>query len=171
MARGNTGRRSMAEKKEKSTDVSQSNPGHRFEPGHPRFSGRGKRTAAQARALAQEMGIDPLQFLMEIIRSDSIEQTVVENGKKKRITVPIPLDMRVEAAKHVSRFCYPVLSATQVTGAGDGPVAVAQLDVTAILQNPELAKAAQDLALMMVEQERLENGLPEPRLIDAPEYR
>jgi hypothetical protein len=165
----------MAEKKEKSVDVAQSNPGHRFEPGHPRFSGRGKRTAAQARALAQEMGIDPLQFLMEIIRSDSIEQTVVENGRTKRVTVTIPLEMRVEAAKHVSRFCYPVLSATQVTGADDGPVSVATLDVSAILANPELAKAAQDLALMMVEQEaaqdRIERGLPEPRLIDMPEYR
>jgi hypothetical protein len=137
-------------------EVVQPNLGHRFPVGHPRYSGRKKRTAQQAREMAAEMGIDPLQFLMQIIKSDTIEQTIVEDGKKKkRVAVSIPLEMRVDAAKWVSRFCYPTLSATQVTGADEGPVRTSsfKLDVGAILANPKLADAAQDLAMYIVEQQ------------------
>jgi hypothetical protein len=139
-------------------------PGHRWQEGHPRYGGRKKRTAQMARDLADELGCDPLAFMMRIINSDVIEQTVIENGKEKRVKVAIDLATRLDAAKNVAGYLYPRLSAQQVTGKDDGPLAVATLDVSAILANPALAETAQQLALMVVEQEISEEraGLPEP---------
>lgn len=126
--------------------VAQRNSG--FGAGHPRYGGRKKRTAQQARELAEELGVDPLRFLMEIVRSDTVEQTVIdEKGKKKKVTTAIPLEMRIDAAKWVSRFCYPVLSATQVTGANEGPVEIVGLDLTRMMMDP----AAQKLAMQIAE--------------------
>ena len=118
-----------------------------------------------ARDLADELGCDPLAFMMRIINSDVIEQTVIENGKEKRVKVAIDLATRLDAAKNVAGYLYPRLSAQQVTGKDDGPVAVAALDVAAILANPALAAAAQELALQVVEAECRAEGLPEPTML------
>jgi hypothetical protein len=149
-------------------------PGHRWQEGHPRFGGRKKRTAQMARDLADELGCDPLAFMMRIINSDVIEQTVIENGKEKRVKVAVDLATRLSAARDVACYLYPKLSATAVTGKDNGPVAIASLDVAAILANPALADAAQQLALMVVEQEISEErlGLPEPDYrFMTPEYK
>lgn len=166
----------MSRETQQPTEVAQKNVGHRFPPNHQRFGGRKKRTAQMARALAEEMGVDPLEFMLSIIKSDVMEQTVIENGKQKRVKVTVPLEIRMDAAKTVANYIYPRLSSTAVTGADDGPVEFTNvLDVSAILANPELAAAAQELALMVIDAEasadRLERGLPEPRLIDQPDYR
>ena len=124
-----------------------------------------------ARDLAESMRVDPLAFMLSIIKSDVMEQTVIENGKQKRVKVTVPLEIRMDAAKTVANYIYPRLSSTAVTGADDGPVAVAALDVGAVLANPQLAAAAQELALMLVDAEALAEGQPQPRLIDQPEYR
>lgn len=146
---------------------------HRWQEGHPRYGGRKKRTAAQARQMAEEMGIDPIQFLLSIIKADSIEQTVIEGGKKKRVTVTIPLEVRIDAAKYVSRFCYPVLSATQVTGADEGPVQVVGADMTALIMgDPAMVDAAQRLALLMARPDTLPAPAApadEPRALPAPD--
>jgi hypothetical protein len=158
----------MSEKKKQPTD----NPGHRWQEGHPRYGGRKKRTAQMARALAEEMGVDPLEFMLSIIKSDVMDQTVIENGKQKRVKVAVPIEVRMDAAKTVANYMYPRLSSAAVTGADDGPVEFSSvLDVSAILANPQLAAAAQELALMVVEQESLAEGRSEPRLIDQPDYR
>lgn len=142
---------------------------HRWQEGHPRYGGRKKKTAAQARALAEEMGIDPIQFLLSIIKADSIEQTVIEGGKKKRVTVTIPLEMRIDAAKYVSRFCYPVLSATTIQGNDEGPVQVVTADMTALIMgDPAAVEAAQKLALMMAKPDAPAYG---PRALPAPAAR
>lgn len=133
-----------------------------FQIGHERQGGRKKGTAAQVRVLCAEMDVDPMEFLLSVIKNGTAESTVIENGKKRLVTISVSLELRLDAAKHVSRFCYPVLSATAVTGKDGGPVAVAALDVAAILANPLLADAAQQLALMVVEQEILEEGRAEP---------
>ena len=65
----------------------------------------------------------------------------------------------------------PKLQATTITGKNDGPLAVATLDVTAILANPQLAAAAQELALMVVEAEGNALGLPEPQAGPDADYR
>lgn len=143
-------------------------PGHRWQEGHPRFGGRKKRTAQMARDLADELGCDPLAFMMRIINSDVIEQTVIENGKEKRVKVAVDLATRLSAARDVACYLYPKLSATAVTGKNDGPIAVASLDIARILSDPLLSDAAQKLALMVVEQEIAEeSGKAEP---DYPRY-
>ena len=127
-----------------------------------------------ARDLADELGCDPLTFMMRIINSDVIEQTVIENGKEKRVKVAIDLATRLDAAKNVAGYLYPRLSAQQVTGKDDGPLALATLDVAAILANPALAETAQQLALMVVEQEIAEEraGLPAPDYrFQSPDYK
>lgn len=147
-------------------------PGHRWQEGHPRYGGRKKRTAQMARDLADELGCDPLAFMMRIINADVIEQTVIENGKEKRVKVAIDLATRLDAAKNVAGYLYPRLSAQQVTGKDEGPLAVAALDVTSILSNPALADTAQQLAMMVIEQEISEEraGLPAP-VYKFPEYK
>jgi hypothetical protein len=150
-------------------------PGHRFQAQHPRYGGRKKRTAQMARDLADELGCDPLAFMMKIITCEVFEQTIIdENGKEKRVKVAVDLATRLSACRDVAGYLYPKLSAQQVTGKDDGPLAVATLDVTQILANPALADAAQQLALMVVEQEISEEraGLPAPDYRFAtPEYK
>jgi len=91
----------MPEEKTQSKGVAQRNVGHRFPEGHQRFGGRKKRTAQQARALADEMGVDPLEFMLSIIKSEVMDQTVIENGKQKKVKAVVPLDVRLDAAKTV----------------------------------------------------------------------
>jgi hypothetical protein len=52
-------------------------------------------------------------------------------------------------------YLFPKLAASTVTGADNGPVAVATLDISQILANPELAKSAQTIALQIAEQRRV----------------
>lgn len=90
-----------------------------------------------------------------------------------------PTDVRIQCMTECLPYLFPKLQSQTValTGPnGDGPVEVATLDVGAIItQRPELASALTELSLMLSEQEgqadRPERGLPEPRLIDMPEYR
>jgi hypothetical protein len=139
-------------------DKKPANVAHRFPLGHERFGGRQKRTAAQARALAEEMGVDPLKFLMEVIRGDAITQTVIdENGKKKKTPVQITPEMRIDAAKHVSRFMYPTLSAQAVRAdiavEVDAQVQAAALLPTAeLLKNPKFAEVLGEICLISARQ-------------------
>ncbi|WP_394766669.1 hypothetical protein [uncultured Paludibaculum sp.] len=71
----------------------------------------------------------------------------------------VPLEMRVDAAKHVSRFLHPVLSAAQAQVDVDVQVD-GQLDLptSAILANPTLLASLTELAMLMVEQGTLEES-------------
>jgi hypothetical protein len=135
-----------------------------FQPGHPRFSGRKKKGVQAARELAAELNCEPLAFLMRVVNSDTIEQTFMEGGKKTRQTITIPLDVRIDCAKYVSRFLHPTLSATQVTGADEGPVQVVNADLTTLIMgDPAMVDAAQKLALLMARPDALPapaNGAP-----------
>src|SRR3954447_25766249 len=105
-ARSNTGRRTMAEKQKKQpTD----NTGHRWQDGHPRYGGRKKRTAQMARDLAESMGVDPLEFMLSVIKHDVMDQTVIQDGKQKKVKVSVPLEIRMDAAKTVAGYMYPRL--------------------------------------------------------------
>jgi hypothetical protein len=138
----------------------QSNPrpnAGQFQPGHPRVGGRRKRSAAHARALAEELGVDPIHFLLMIVNSSAIEvpetddngkPIIGEDGQPKVRYIAIPLDMRVDAAKAVAPYIHPRLQATQVTGQ-DGPVELPALPTARILADPELGPAARKLALLV----------------------
>ena len=153
------------------TGVAQRNVVHRFPSGHPRFGGKKKRSAAQARALADELGVDPLSYLLTLLASDVMEEAEIgPNGKVKRVNVPVPTSLKVDISKSILGHFYPKLNATTVTGADDGPIALATLDLTPILANPELARAAQEIAMQLMEADATqiegERG-PEPKLLEA----
>jgi hypothetical protein len=126
-----------------------------FQPGHPKLGGRKKRWGGIARALMEELGegADPIRFMLSLVKSDVIDQTVIEDGKRKRVQVTVPLDVRLDAAKTVANYIYPRLSSQEISGPEGGPIPATHLDVTAILANPQLAAAAQELALMVAERE------------------
>jgi hypothetical protein len=125
-----------------------------FKPGHPRLGGRKKQTA-MVRAMAEEMGVDPMAFMLSIIKTGTYVQTTVVNGKRTRTEVTAPLETVIDLAKYVSRFCYPTLTASEITGANDGPVQVANFDMAALLANSAAVELAQQLALSLIKTKTL----------------
>ncbi len=104
-------------------------------------------------ALEEEMGrsMHPLEALLRVGHDDTK-----------------PLELRCACLRDCLPYVLPRLQSTAIHGPNNGPICVAELDVTAIMANPELARAAQDLALGMVKQERTQRGLADPtRLLDA----
>jgi hypothetical protein len=159
------------EKKAPTTAVAKKNPGHRFEIGHPRHGGKRRNSTQMVRDLCAELDVDPMRFMLEIIKSGVTTQVVIENGKKKKVEVVADLATRTDLAKFVSRFMYPTLTSTAVTGAdGEGPVEVASLNLTAVLSNPELCRTAMELAMQIGETAQAaataERG-PQPKLLEA----
>ena len=153
----------MSQETKPAIQVAKKSPGHRFEIGHARFGGKRKNSTQQVRDLCAEMDVEPMQFMLELIKNGVTTQVVIENGKKKRVEVAVSLEMRVDLAKYVSRFIHPTLTATQVTGKDDGPIEMASLNISAILSDPALVEQAQNIALAMVEADR--NPEPAQRIL------
>lgn len=140
-----------------------------FQPGHPKWGGRQKGTKNKRTKLAQDMaaelGADPVKFMLTLLASDSMQVSEVDpdtgkvvldaKGKPKKTWVPVSLEMKLDAAKSVAAYVHPKLQATQVTGANDGPIELATLDLTGVMADPKLSEAAQQLAMMMAEQDAL----------------
>ena len=126
--------------KTEETEVVVLNPGHRFPEGHPRYGGRKRNNAAHARAIADEIGCEPLRFLLELVRDGVATKVVVgEDGKKKRVVIEASLEVRVDAAKHVSKFLHPTLSAQAVQAQVDvETTTVPALPIDQIMRNPAL---------------------------------
>ena len=139
---------------------------NRFELGHQRFGGRKKTLTGEVRALAEELDADPLAWMLGLIKDGFVTQVVMENGKRKRVEVTASLEMRADLAKHVSKFMYPTLTATQVSGASGGPIEVATMDLMKLMENPSTARLAEDLALQLAQPPAVE----EPRFLPAPEH-
>lgn len=141
----------MPEDTEQPLTVLKRVPGHRFEVNHPRYGGRKRNATQQVRALCEEMDVDPMRFMLSLIKDGVTTQTVIEGGKKKRVEVVASLEMRADLAKYVSRFMYPTLTASQITGADEGPIELEALTVSleAIMQDPEAVAAAQTLSLLI----------------------
>jgi hypothetical protein len=144
----------MSEQTPATPVATKKNPGHRFELGHQRFGGKRKNSTQQVRDLCTEMGVEPMQFMLELIKNGVTTQVVIENGKKRRVEVAVSLEMRVDLAKYVSRFIHPTLTATQVTGNDLGPIAVAGLDLTRLIQDPALVDLMQRTAIAMAQADR-----------------
>jgi hypothetical protein len=157
------------EKKEPSLGVAQRNVGHRFPPHHERFGGRKKRTAMQARELACQLGVDPLEYMLNLLTKDVVEEVEIDaKGKERKVKVPIGHELKIDICKTLANFFYPRLSATQVTGKDDGPLQVAALDLTTIMADPRLSAAAQEIAMLVAEQQA--RALPAGALADHPDY-
>jgi hypothetical protein len=158
------------EQKTPTTSVAKKNVGHRFEIAHPRYGGKKRNSTQQVRDMCAEMDCDPMRFMLEIIKTGVTTQVVIENGKKKKVEVVADLATRTDLAKYVSRFMYPTLTATAVTGADDGPLALATFDLTPLIADPKAAEVLLQAAMLMAEQHsaaiEAEHG-PKPKLLEA----
>ena len=121
-------------------DPAPQKPGkHLFAIGHPKFGGRRKGSRNKRTKLAeaiierleQELGpVEPLEALLRI-------------GANKRL----PVVVRMDALKSILPYIYPKLQSVDVNSTTpDGP-AETTVNVAAIIADPELAAAAQKLAL------------------------
>ena len=140
-------------------------PGAGSKPGERR-GGRRKgslnRKTVAIRDLSEKLGVDPAEALLNMVRCDCMQVPVFdeatgrplvgEDGKPILKWIAFSTRQRMDAAKELLPYIAPKLAATQLTGANDGPVEVASLDLTQILSDPTLAKAAQEMALMLAEQ-------------------
>jgi len=143
-------------------------PGHRFESGHTRWGGKRKNSTQQVRDLCVELDIDPLRFLLSLVKTGYTTQVIFEGGKKKQVEVTCPLELRCDLAKFIARFIYPVLSAStsQISGPDEGPIELARAntELERAMMTPEGVEAVQKLALLMAGQ----GALPAPA-IHAPD--
>jgi hypothetical protein len=125
--------------------------GGRFAPGHKRLGGRqpGARNKFtwSARLAAQEAGFDPVALAMQVILQGKLPPIKGEPAEK------VGMEGRLAMLKEIMQYMLPKLSSVAVTGNDGGPVAVASLDVTHIMSDPALARAAQLLALGMASQQ------------------
>lgn len=54
------------------------------ELGHDRWGGRKKRSASKARDIAESLGVDPIRWMLNLIKNGTYQQAVVDaDGKKK----------------------------------------------------------------------------------------
>jgi hypothetical protein len=116
----------------------------------------GKRTLF-ARDLADKVGCDPVEFLLKIVNSDTIEVTQTDAAGKvvldaigkpvKQLTV-VSTELRVQCATTLCGYMYPRLSAQHVQGEVKVPVEVS-LPVERILSDPKLSEAMAELALLV----------------------
>jgi len=142
-------------------------PGAGAKPGERRGGRRpgslNKSTAA-IKDLAERLGVDPVGYFCAIIKCDgAIQVPVIDPATGKPLKdasgqpvlkwEAITLRQKLDAAKELLPYTAPKLAATQVTGANEGPVKVATLDITQVIADPELARAAQEMALLIADQQ------------------
>src|ERR1035437_3591978 len=125
-----------------------------FQPGHVRVGGRTKRTAAAARSLADELGVDPLAYLLNLLAVDATEELeFAADGTERKIKVPVSRELKIDISKSLAGFFYPKLNAQQITGPNEGPIELARANTEfeRALATPEGVEAAQKLALLMAQ--------------------
>jgi len=94
-------------------------------------------------ALARKLGLDPVIFFASIAVKGELpnaDGTVTKVGVAERL----------DAAKAVLPYLMPRLSATQLSGRDQGPVAVATFDVTRLLSDPALAAKAEEVGMALL---------------------
>jgi hypothetical protein len=121
-----------------------------FVDGHSKRGGRKPGIKNwSARAIAEAAGFDPLTIMLEVVRFGYLPLTAGEDPINRK---KVSDELRVKTLLDLNQYVYPRLSATQLTGANDAPLAVATMDLFSIMADPELARAAQTLALGIAQQ-------------------
>jgi hypothetical protein len=130
-----------------------SSHGGRFVEGHQKLGGRGKRSASRARDLADSLGVDPLKWCLNLLKTGTYQATVIdETGKKSKVCTVASGSMLLDAAKCSLQYLYPKLSGISHTGAdGEGPIQTETINLSVIMADPALCEAAQKLALAMAD--------------------
>jgi hypothetical protein len=129
-------------------------PDGRFLPGHRKVGGRTPGTKSySAHVLGAKLGVNPLELGLEMLRSGYVTLPG-EPPDKKRL---IPVDAYIGLLKDLARYFAPQLSA--VAQQISAQVETSQvMDVTQLMASPELARAAQLLALGIAQQPQLPAG-------------
>jgi hypothetical protein len=140
--------------------------------GHQKLGGRGKRSASKARDLAESMGVDPLRWLLALLKTGTYQAVVIDEatGKKTKKTTVASGDMLLDAAKCSLQYLYPKLSGISHTGAdGEGPIQTETINLSVIMADPALCEAAQKLALAMADgiQDQLPQTTPIYGLLES----
>jgi hypothetical protein len=134
--------------------------------GHPKIPGSGRPAGAgnwNARRVAESMNCSPLIVALTVIKTGYFPLAKGEKPEAQRRASP---ELFTKILLETLKLCVPSLSAVQVTGKDEGPVAVATLSITDLMANPSLAEAAQRLAVAMATQPRQIGQAPDPDSID-----
>jgi hypothetical protein len=125
-------------------------PDGRFLPGHRKVGGRTTGTPSySAHALGAKLNVNPIALGLEMLRSGYVTLPGEPPEKKRLIPVADYLGLLREMAKYFA----PQLSA--VAQQISAQVETSQVvDVTALMANPQLAEAAQLLAIGLSQQQR-----------------
>src|ERR1039458_9358806 len=100
-----------------------------FQPGHLKVGGRTKRTAAQARSLADELGVDPLAYLLNLLAVDATEELeFAADGTERKIKVPVSRELKIDISKSICGMFYPRLNAQQISSPDGGPVEIERVN-------------------------------------------
>lgn len=149
--------------------------------GHGRYGGRApgslSRTTWDLLQKSEQLGADPLAVHLQVIAADGclklpvIDSTtglqkIDEWGECLFQWVAVSLTERIAACRAVMGYLYPKLQSTRISGPNHGPVEVAALDITQLLNDPALARQAQVLALQIAEQQNDQNAPQLPRPYD-----
>lgn len=135
----------------------------RFLPGHPKSGGRtpGIKNWNYKR-LAESMGVNPLRVVLEVIKTG---YKPLARGERPEDQQKVPMDIYFKLLMDAVGYCTAKPMAVQITGADEGPISIATLDVTKLMADPALAAAAQTLALGITS--ATINQPPEPEMIEG----
>ena len=62
--------------------------------GHPRWGGR-KKTVSKAREIAESLGVDPIRWMLGLLKNGTYQATVIDpDGKKRKVTTVASLESR-----------------------------------------------------------------------------
>lgn len=117
-----------------------------FAPGHAKVGGRKKDVPTRtwlAREIAEKHSFHPLEEIIRIYQTGKLPTVAGTPAQSASASD------RVRLLEVALSFLLPRLSSQQITGANDGPIAVATLDVTKLMENPDMAAMAQKLSLAM----------------------
>jgi len=115
-----------------------------------------------ARAVLEEKGINPISLALDVVTSGLLPLAANQDPKNRKL---LSDELRVKVLLELMNYTFPRLSSQALTGPTGGAVEVATLDVLELMQNPELAAAAQKLALGISTAQR--DGNDEPRQIEG----
>jgi hypothetical protein len=95
----------------------QFNPGQERPAGSGRQPGTLNKATLAARRMAEEMGCDPLRVLLHFTQGNAaalgLPTQQLEDGTT--VQVPVPLDMRLQAAQSAVAYLYPKLKSVEAT--------------------------------------------------------
>ena len=137
-----------------------------FQPGHLRVGGRTKRTAAQARSLADELGVDPLAYLLNLLAVDAtMELEFAADGTERRVKSPVSRELKIDISKSICGMFYPRLNSQTISNPEGGPVEIERVnsELERAMSMPGGVEIIQRAALLIAGQDALPS--PTPRVI------